>query len=407
MASIAGSQFNATAPGQPVNVVIANGSGPLPPTVPGAFNLEVWTGSLPPPPIAPGYQGMMDLLGSQYANLISGAFSLEDTGTGGNYIQVGGDNETVSGAPGDIIVTQGTGDVVDDPGDVILAYGGGGTFNLTTGNNTLFVLSGNNDTITTGTGNNFVFVEGTNEKISLGSGGDTVIAYSSSTNDTITASSGNDLIYSFASNVTVNGGTGNDTVVMFASNDSFFGGAGPDGGVYTAQVIGNNDTFNGGASHGNILVSGNSDSVTAGSGGADTITVFGNANTISGGASPNAQIAVYGNNNSVVEGTNNNAVTVDGSGDSVTAGFASGTNQDTVSFIVGSSNGVFVDGGSKFNDTVIGFDHASGDTIHLTHGDTVTTTALVNSNADTLITLSDNSTILLKGVTNYSSGFLS
>ncbi|HEX3882036.1 MAG TPA: calcium-binding protein [Stellaceae bacterium] len=398
MASIAGSQFVATA-ATAVNVGITSDGTSLPPPVGGEFNLEVWTGG-GTPTLAPGYQGLLVDYNGQYADLVTGAFALTDSSSGGHYIQVDGVNETVTGAPGDVIVTNADSVTAIGDGNVILGYGDHSTFNLATGNNTLFAPTGDNDTITTGTGNNFVFVEGANEKINLGSGNDTVFAYTSSTGDTITASSGNDLIYSLASNVTINGGSGNDTIAMVASNDSFLGGA---GGVYTAQVIGNNDTFNGGASHGTVLVSGNSDSITAGSGGADTITVFGNTNTVSGGASPGAQIAVYGNTNNVLEGTANNAVTVNGSGNTVTAGSATGTNQDTVNF-TGSTDS-FVDGGKLFNDTVIGFDHASGDTIHLTSPDTVSTAVVTGS--DTLLTLSDSSTILLKGVTNYSGGFLS
>ena len=68
------------------------------------------------------------------------------------------------------------------------------------------------------------------------------------------------------------------------------------------------------------------------------------------------------------------------------------------------------DAGKKFTDTVVGFDQAAGDRIHLT-SDTVANavahSAQVNAGADTLITLSDGSTILLKGVTHIDSSFFS
>ncbi|HEU0215821.1 MAG TPA: hypothetical protein VFQ90_04115, partial [Stellaceae bacterium] len=60
MASIPGSQFDATAGGTPVNVQETSG-GPLPPPTPGQFNLEVWTGPLGSAPSTPqaGYDGLV------------------------------------------------------------------------------------------------------------------------------------------------------------------------------------------------------------------------------------------------------------------------------------------------------------------------------------------------------------
>ncbi len=102
-------------------------------------------------------------------------------------------------------------------------------------------------------------------------------------------------------------------------------------------------------------------------------------------------------------------MTVGGSGDTVVAGSAAGTNQDTVTFLYG-GNHLFVDGGNQFADTVIGFSQAAGDRIHLT-SDTVANalanSTQVNGGQDTLITLSDGSTILLKGVTHVDNTFFS
>lgn len=91
MASIAGSQFVAGAsaimyPGG-INVAITSDGSNLPTPIATDFNLGVWTGGNPPSGPPSGYQGLLVDYGGQYANLISGAFSLADTGTGGHFIQ--------------------------------------------------------------------------------------------------------------------------------------------------------------------------------------------------------------------------------------------------------------------------------------------------------------------------------
>ena len=71
----------------------------------------------------------------------------------------------------------------------------------------------------------------------------------------------------------------------------------------------------------------------------------------------------------------------------------------------------FADGPNTYSDTVTGFSQASGDTIHLTGSDTpayaVANATPQNGGADTLITLNDGSTILLKGVSHIDSSFFS
>ncbi len=400
MASIAGSQFVATA-GTPVNVVITNDGSTLPPPVPGAFNLEVWTGGSPPSSPATGYQGLLVDYNGQYADMIAGAFALTDTGTGGNYIQSDANNQTVVGASGDIIVTHGTGDNISATGNVVLSYGDSTTVNLGSGFSSFFDLSGNHDTITNGSGTNFVFLEGTDASVTGGSGSDTIIASSTSTGDTITAGSGPALIYSLAQNNTIVGGSGSDTIIASANDDSVTGGS----GSLTSQIIGSNDTLVGGSGPMSAIVVGNDNTVDLG-GGSDTVTAFGNANTIAGG-SGSGTISVYGNTTDVLVGSGPDAITIDGANDSVTAGSGAAT----VDFIVGTTNGAFVDSAAVYNDTIVGFDNSSGDTLKLTGSDTASYAVAhqtpQNGGADTLVTLNDGSTILLKGVTNVSNGFFS
>jgi hypothetical protein len=74
----------------------------------------------------------------------------------------------------------------------------------------------------------------------------------------------------------------------------------------------------------------------------------------------------------------------------------------------GETNQTFVDTAAIYNDTVIGFSDAAGDRIHLTTDtvrDALAHSTQVNGGADTLISLSDSSTILLKGITHIDSGF--
>jgi len=147
-----------------------------------------------------------------------------------------------------------------------------------------------------------------------------------------------------------------------------------------------------------------SDTITAGSG-SDTINVSASFDTIDGGTGPTEIIAVVGASDFINLGTGSDTVAVSGSADTVTAGAAAGSNQGLVTF--SGSNMTFVDGGAQFADTVVGFDQAAGDRIHLTNGDTVATSTQVNGGQDTLITLSDNSTILLKGITHVDGSFFS
>jgi hypothetical protein len=77
----------------------------------------------------------------------------------------------------------------------------------------------------------------------------------------------------------------------------------------------------------------------------------------------------------------------------------------------GATNATFVDQPTVYADTIIGFNNAAGDTIHLTGSDTsayaLAHTSPANGGQDTQIQLNDGSTILLKGVTSVTSGFFS
>jgi hypothetical protein len=112
------------------------------------------------------------------------------------------------------------------------------------------------------------------------------------------------------------------------------------------------------------------------------------------------------------------AITAQGTGTWVKATITdqSGAN-DTVSagsgnniIYMGGANQTLLDTSSVYADTVVGFSEANGDRVHLTtdtSGDALAHSMLVNGGADTLITLSDSSAILLKGVSHIDSTFFS
>lgn len=285
MATIPGSQFTATA-SLPINVVETTTGTGLPPTVPGAFNLEVYVGSTASAPsVTPGYDGLAVLTpGGFTIDLVSGSYAVTDNGSG-DTLNVDGTNETV--------------------------IGGANFSNL--------ILNGNNDAAVGGAGGNFIAANGTG--------------------DTVTGGSGTTVINVMGSGDVVHGGSGMDVITAIGSNETISGGTGPD----IINAIGANEMITGGA-------------------GNDTIGLF-------------------------------------NSGDTVTAG------SGNMSIFTTGANFQFNDSANLYADTVTGFSEAAGDHIHLTGGDTVANTQVVNSGQDTLITLSDNSTILLKGITSIDHGF--
>ena len=102
--------------------------------------------------------------------------------------------------------------------------------------------------------------------------------------------------------------------------------------------------------------------------------------------------------------TGSNTIYLSGSNDTVTGG---GGNNNTI--YLGGSDNVLTDGPTVFNDTVIGFNQAAGDRIHLTSdtgSDALAHTSVVNS-TDMLIALSNGSTILLKWTSHVDASFFS
>jgi Ca2+-binding RTX toxin-like protein len=223
---------------------------------------------------------------------------------------------------------------------------------------------------------------------------------------------GFDTISAYGANETISGGSSNVTLNLFGTGDVAVGG-----GQDTISVGGNSNVVHG-VGNDSITVTGTTNTIYAGTG-QDTISIQADANTVFGGAGPDT-ISIFGSNDVVFAG--GGTISVSGFDDTVFGG----SSNDTVSFEgsghsfyagsgatlvdLGGTNETFVDQPSVYHDTVVGFDRSAGDRIHLTTdtaADAVANAVPVNGGQDTLITLSDNSTILLKGVTSIHPNFFS
>jgi Ca2+-binding RTX toxin-like protein len=199
-------------------------------------------------------------------------------------------------------------------------------------------------------------------------------------------------------------GSGPDTITVFDNFDSVSGGSGND----TIGVTGMNDTVTVGSGNDLINVTNSSDVINGGSG-SDTITALASFDTINGGSGIDS-ISVTGTFDLIRTGIGSDTVNVTGSNDTVMSGAGAGPGQNALINLTG-GNMTIADGPNTHSDTVVGFDQSAGDTIQLTGADTsvyaVAHQTPENGGQDTLITLNDGSTILLKGVSHIDSSFFS
>ena len=368
MASIPGSQFfMATAQGQTVNAVGTN-NGVLPPPNPGQFNLEVWTGDPADAPTtpAPGYQGLAVVSNDGHQiDLISGAFAITDTnGTGQDTINADGDNETISGGAANVTLNVfGQNDVANGGGrDTITVFGTHDTVNGV--GNDLITVFGNRDLVNGGTGNDTIDLFGDHDKVVAGTGNETINAFGDG--DRVVPGHGNLSVNLYGDHFDLDKGIGNETVNAFGSHGF-------------AELNTGNATVN---------VSGDHDLIVGGSG--------------------NDTVDLSGNRDLFVTGSGHSALSVDGEDDKVAAGYQTGVSVSQIT--VGGSDFTLSDGPNTNFDTIVGFDQSAGDRIHLTTesvSDALGHSMQINGGHDTLITLNDGSTILLKGVSHIDHSFFS
>lgn len=150
------------------------------------------------------------------------------------------------------------------------------------------------------------------------------------------------------------------------------------------------------------------DTVTGGAG-ADTITATGWGDAVIAGSGLET-VSLLAGAGWVDQGSGQDTISLSGNNDTLAAGAqGSGLNQALVS--VQGNWFTFVDGPAAYADTIVGFDQALGDSIHLTGDDTqsyaLAHATQVNVGQDTLMVLNDGSTILLKGVSQIDGSFFS
>ena len=277
------------------------------------------------------------------------------------------------------------------PQPLIPAIAGGsvnGYLNLLAGNDTVTAGSGT-ATITGGLGNNSISLSrGTDVVNSFGN--DTIFAGTGSA--TINAS-GNALVFGNGPLTFLGTGQGSSTVVGIDATApvTIFGGQG--GGLFAGSKGGNN-----------VIAAGQQATVIFGEGNGDIMAANGpGQDLIACGSGNEAIIGVNGSGNNVFWGGTGNDIFGGGSGtDFYIAGSGSntiigGTGTDFYSILKGFSSGGAVD--------IFGFDPAKGDRLFLAggYGANEASNALASatvSGGATVLTLSDNTTIRVEGVTN-------
>lgn len=295
--------------------------------------------------------------------------------------------------PGEFNLEVWTGNPADTPSQPARGYQGLAV--LSDGNETINLVSGAFAVADAGSGQDSIIASGTNETIS---GGTANVTLTLAGNNDVANAGGNDTITASGDFDTINGG-GNDLIAVWGNDDVVNAGTGND----TILVFGQHDTINGGVGNRRTDVFGSHDSVGGGTGNA-AVGVFGDHNTVAGGVG-NETIAVFGDSDLINTGTGIDSITVFGRNDTVEAGNG-GPSEAQIT--VGGSHFTFTEGPGLFADTIVGFDQAAGDRIDLTteskHA-AIAGSKQVNHGQDTLITLNDGSTLLLKGVSHIDPGF--
>lgn len=208
-----------------------------------------------------------------------------------------------------------------------------GTFNGTTGNDTITGGAGIDDTISGFAGDDVLGTTGSpsdKDRIDGGSGNDTL--FGGDGDDQLIGGSGNDSLDAGSGDDSLDGGPGNDILDGSFGNDDLIGGTGDD--TLTGGGFGDN-TLDGGDGNDSILGGTTEDLITGGSGN-DSIDGGSNNDTIDGGD----------DNDTIAGGTGSDSIT-GGLGDDVLDG------DDQNDRIDGGAGADTIDGGSG-NDDLIG-----------------------------------------------------
>ncbi len=397
MASVTGSRLAFFADGvnpHKINIVLTTDgtSVPAPSTVPGAFNIEVFTST--PGALAAGYdasafiQGAVSLtdnvvqagtLGST-EQLLDGSYTVVDQ-TGHEAIQIvgtaaGGSSTTVVGSSGDTI----TGSTVAGNSQLIDASGKkphavAGAMSVIGGAGPTTVWGGGHDSIVGSAGALTVNeTKGHPGLESIVGGAGSLTAYDLGKHDTISGSTGgttfidDSKVFSGGSQIT--GGSGTTGTLADGENTFIKAGAGD-------SVTGGTDLTLIDATRGTASVLGGSGTVTgtiAGLTGVNTVIKGGKADTITGGAGATYINATAQGAETITGGAGNTTVLA-GKGDNITGGTGAttveGANLDT---ITGNTGALLVDITAK---------SSGAETVNLTAGHGVATLRDVNPGATT------------------------
>ncbi|HEV8679531.1 MAG TPA: hypothetical protein VGQ90_09170 [Stellaceae bacterium] len=380
MASVTGSQLSFLSPnGRPVNLILDDGKTATGTTVPGAYNIEIFTttaGTAPPGVKGTALiEGAVSLSGDEIQagspgsleQLGTGAYAVIDH-TGGESIQLGTGAQTVIGSSGDTItggdathgrqlidLTGSNSEVISGP---MTAIGGAGA---------LLVEAGTNDSIVGGTGDMVVFGTG-----SLGEG----VLHGEARGTLLTGAGGghgsasDDLLAD-----TITGAA--DTIVGGSGAMTVFGGTG--------------DSITGGT--GSLVVEGGVTESTIQAGAGGTTVAGGDGDVISDSVSGTLLVDIY--SQSKVHG---GSPSITGSG-SETINLSAGDGVTTLRDI-DVANGT----GSLAATTVTGFstdtDVIASKTSVSPSGEFLGTST--TSGGNTILTFTDGSTMTLAGITDIS-----
>jgi Ca2+-binding RTX toxin-like protein len=221
----------------------------------------------------------------------------------------------------------------------------------------------------------------------------------------------------FASDPTVVVGSGNMTVIGGAVPTNIMGGSGADsliGGSGPTTITGGTgpSTIIGGSGP-STLTGGSASSLIYGGTGAETVSGGTGSNVIYGGGVHDAILGGSADDRAstvdmIFGGSGPNTI-VGGTGPTTIVG---GSGPNTIvahDMFAPAGSDLILDQGTSINDTVFGFSQALGDAVSFAGETPETVAAVVGSaqvaNGNTTITLPDNSTITLVGITHLDSSF--
>lgn len=158
-------------------------------------------------------------------------------------------------------------------------------------------------------------------------------------------------------NDSVTGGAGTNEMTVNGNHDLLQGGA---SGVQLMTVNGNNDTMISGGLFGNLTANGNNDTLVAGAYGRQELTVNGNNDTLTGGGGYNV-LTANGNNDTMVAGSGFNMLAGAGMNDTYKVALGAGDTQIVNGWSGNGGPANELDFGAGISDSQLWFEKAGND----------------------------------------------